>query len=241
MLSGHGATRVRHWLPVCWHRWAFDIGCDPTGGVACQEGHNPQVRSLDSRTKNRHATRDDVGRYTQGNLQVMLLKPVCNPWSYHLHREHCNTSSQRWDCAERSEAGVTAGVLRSAPLGLFSASHPAASDEYCCSWLDSAGEWPSWCCALRASGGSSKINYQLSYIQATLSCRKQNSGDVFRQTWRSRDTVYPPLWVLPKRRLARYDLGVSLLTCVSHHQSAVCISVQRSFGGVSLLKQYWGA
>jgi len=72
------ATRVQHWLPWCWHCGAFDIGCDPAGGVACQEGHHLQVGSLDTRTKSRHAARDDVGRYTQGNLQAMLLKPVCN-------------------------------------------------------------------------------------------------------------------------------------------------------------------
>jgi len=71
-------TRVPHRLPWCWNRSAFDTGCDPAGGVACQEGHNLQVRSLETRTKNRHVTRDDVGRYTQGNLQAMLLKPVCN-------------------------------------------------------------------------------------------------------------------------------------------------------------------
>jgi hypothetical protein len=28
--------------------------------------------------KNRHVARDDVGRYTQGNLHAMLLKPVYN-------------------------------------------------------------------------------------------------------------------------------------------------------------------
>jgi hypothetical protein len=54
----------------------FDIGWDPAGGVACQEGHTLQVRSLDIHTKNRHVARDDVGRYTHGNLQAMLLKPV---------------------------------------------------------------------------------------------------------------------------------------------------------------------
>jgi len=97
ILGGHGAMRVRHRLPWCWHRWASYIGCDPAGGVACQKGHNLQVRSLDTRTKIRHAARDDVGRYTQGNLQAMLLQPVCNAWSCHLHRERCNTRSRRWD------------------------------------------------------------------------------------------------------------------------------------------------
>jgi len=69
--------RVRHRLPWCWHHSALYIHCDPAGGVACQKGHNLQVRSKDTRTKNRHAARDDVGRYTQGTLQAMLLKPVC--------------------------------------------------------------------------------------------------------------------------------------------------------------------
>ena len=54
------------------------MGCDPAGGVPCQDAQNLQVRSLDTRTKNRHAARDEIGRYTLGNLQSMLLKPVCN-------------------------------------------------------------------------------------------------------------------------------------------------------------------
>jgi len=70
--------RVPHQLPLCLHHWVFDIGCDPAGGVACQEGHNLQGCSLDTCTKNKHVAQDDVGCYTQGNLQAMLLKPVCN-------------------------------------------------------------------------------------------------------------------------------------------------------------------
>ena len=209
----------------CWHRWAFYIGCDPTRGVACQKRYFLQVRSLDTRTKNRNAARDDAGRYTQGNLQAMLLKPVCNAWSCHLHKERCNTRSGRWNFIQRWEAGVPTGVLRSAHLGSFAAAHVAASEEYCGSWLESAGECPSWWCALRASGGFSKIDCQLSYIQATLSCRQQNLRDVFCQTQRSREPVYTPVWAVPQPWLARYYPRVSLLTCVSHHQSAVWISV----------------
>jgi len=97
ILSEHGFTRVRHRLPWCWHRGAFHLGCDPAGGVACQEEHNLQVHSLDTPTKDRQAARDDVGRYTQGNLQAILLQLVCNTWSCHLHREHCNTRSWCWD------------------------------------------------------------------------------------------------------------------------------------------------
>jgi len=97
ILGGHGVTRVRHRLPWCWHRLAYCIGCDPAGGVTCQKGHNLEVRSIDTRTKNRHAAQDDVARYTQGNLQAMLLEPVCNAWSCHLHRERCNTHSRLWD------------------------------------------------------------------------------------------------------------------------------------------------
>jgi len=111
----------------------FDISCDLVEGIACQEGHNLQVRALHTPTKHRHAPRDDVGCYTQVNRQAMLLKPVCNAYSSYLHRERCNTCSWGWDFVERSEAGVPAGVLRSAPLGLFAAAHPAASEEYCCS------------------------------------------------------------------------------------------------------------
>jgi len=225
ILGGHGTTRVRHRLRWCWHRWTLYIGCDPTGGVACQQGHNLQVRSLDNRTKNRHAARDQVGCYTQGNLQAMLLKPVCYARGCRLHRERCNTSSRRWDWVKRGEAAVPAGVLRSAPHGLFAAAHTAASEEYCRSCLQLTADRPLQWCALKASGGSSKIDCQYSYIQITLSCRQQNSRDVFRRTWRSREPVYPPVWPLPQPRLARYYPWVSLLTCVSHHLSAVCISV----------------
>jgi hypothetical protein len=74
------------------------IDPDPTGGVACQRGHNLQVRSLDTRTKTRHAARDNVGHYTQGNMQAMLLKPGCNACNCHLHIKRCNTHSGLWDC-----------------------------------------------------------------------------------------------------------------------------------------------
>jgi len=97
ILGGNGTTRVQHRLPWCRHHWAFFIGCDPAGGVACHKGHNLHIRSVDTRTKSSHAARDDVGRYTQGNLQAMLLKPVCNTWSCHLHREHWNT---RFRCGD---------------------------------------------------------------------------------------------------------------------------------------------
>jgi len=225
ILGEHGAMRVWHQLPCCSYCWAFYMGCDPAGGVPCQDAQNLQVRSLDTRTKNRHAARDEIGRYTLGNLQSMLLKPVCNAWSCHLHREHCNTHSRRWDVVWRWEAIGPARLLHSAPLGLFAAAHPAASEEYCGSWFESVGELPSRRCALWESGGSLKIDWQLLYIQATFSCRQQNSRDVFRRTWRSRKPVYTPLWALAKHRLAHYYPRVSRLTWVSHHLSAVFISL----------------
>jgi len=225
ILGESATTRVRHCFPWCWDHWVFDIGCVPAGGVACQEGHNLQFGSLDTRTENRHATRDDVSRNTLGNLQAMLLKQVCKAWSCHLHRERCNTSSRCWDCPSRWEVRVTAGVFRSASLGLFPAAHPAASDEYCRSWLESPGERQSRCYALRSSARSSTIDCALSCTQATLSCRQQHSRDVFRRTWTLRDPVYPPLRALAQCRLARCYPGLSLLTCVSHHQSAMFIPV----------------
>jgi len=82
------------------------------------------------------------------------------------------------------EAGVPAGVLYSAPAGLFATAHSAASDEFCSSHLESVGERPLQLCAWRASGGSSKLDCQLSDIQATLSCRHQNTSNVFRRTRR---------------------------------------------------------
>jgi hypothetical protein len=51
---------------------------------------------MDNHTDYRHATRDDAGHYTLGNLQGMLLEPVCNAWSCLLHREHRNTRYRRW-------------------------------------------------------------------------------------------------------------------------------------------------
>jgi len=92
ILSDHGATRVHHRLPCCWHHWALNIGCDPASGVACQERHNLQVRSLG--TNHRHAARYHVVTYTLGNLQAMLPRLFCNAWSCHPHRDHCNTCSR---------------------------------------------------------------------------------------------------------------------------------------------------
>ena len=73
ILCEHGTTIVCHRLPCCGHRSLFYIGCDPAGGVAWQEGHNHHDHSLDPLTKNGHSARDNVGRYTQGNLRGMLL------------------------------------------------------------------------------------------------------------------------------------------------------------------------
>jgi len=97
ILSEHGAVRVRHRRLKCLHCWLFYLRCNPAGGVACQVEHDLEVRSLDTPTKNRPAARDDVGRYTRGNLQAMMLKPVCNSRSCHLHIEHFDKRSQRWD------------------------------------------------------------------------------------------------------------------------------------------------
>jgi hypothetical protein len=73
----------------------------PPGGVACQNAQNLEVRSFDSRAKNRHAARDDVDRYTRDTLQAMLPLPVWNACSCHLHRELCNTHSRHWDFVSR--------------------------------------------------------------------------------------------------------------------------------------------
>jgi hypothetical protein len=91
ILSEHCVTRVQNWLPWYWQHWEFFIGCDLTRGVACQQEHNLQVDSLDTCTKNRHPTPDDVGLNTLGNLQAMLVKPVSNAWRSYLLREHYNT------------------------------------------------------------------------------------------------------------------------------------------------------
>jgi len=179
-----GTTRVGHRLPWCCHHWGFHIGCAPAVGVACQERHNLRLDCLDTRTKHRHATRDDIGCYTLGNLQAMLLNPVCNAWSHHLHREPYNTVSRLWHVVRRWEAAVPGRVPRAAPIGMFAATHPVASQEYCSTWSELAGEPPFWCNAMRASGGPLKLDCQLSYIQLTLSCRRQNSRDVSCQTWR---------------------------------------------------------
>jgi len=216
---------ARHRLPWWLHHWAFDIGCDSAGGVGSQEGHNLQVHSLDIRTKNRHVTQDDVGRHIEGNLQATLLKPVCNAKCCHLHREYCNTRSPCWELVYTWVAGVPAGVPCSAHLSLYAAAHQATSEDYCGSWAESAGGWPLRHHALWVSGGASMIDCQLSYKQATPSCQQQNVRDVFCRTWESRELVYPPLWALTKRRLARHHAWESILTCISHHQCGVCILV----------------
>jgi len=57
----YGTMKVWHRPPWCRDCWAFSTGFDPTGGVACHEGHNLQVGSLDTCSKYRHAARDDLG------------------------------------------------------------------------------------------------------------------------------------------------------------------------------------
>jgi len=86
----------------------------------------------------------------------------------------------------------------------------------------SAGEPPLHLTELRVSGGSSSIDRQFFYIYPMLSSRKQNLRDVFRRICRSREPVYPPLWALTYNQLTCYYHWISLLTCVSHHQYAVC-------------------
>ena len=162
IISEHGATWVRHLPPWCWHRWAFNVGRNPTRGVPCQDAHNLQVRSLDTRTKNRHVAQNDVGRYTHSNLHAIQRNPVCNSWSCHLPRNRCITRSQRWECVYRWEAEVPAGVPRSATLGLYAPADAAVSVEYCGSWSETAEGQPLRHCALRASGRASKIDWQLS-------------------------------------------------------------------------------
>jgi len=80
---------------------AFNIGCDPAGGVACQDAHNIQFCSLNTRTKNTHGARDEDGRYTMRILLSLLLKPISNAYSCHLQGESYNTHSQPWDVAYR--------------------------------------------------------------------------------------------------------------------------------------------
>jgi len=147
--------------------------------------------------KNRHATADYVGRYTQINLHARLLKPVCNAWSYHIHRERCNTCALVWDFFNRLGCGGPAGVHHAAPFGLLAGAHPSPFQDDWGSWLELAGEQPLWQGALRASCRSSKMDCQLWYIPATVTCCQQNWGDVSCQIWRSREPVYPPVWTLP--------------------------------------------
>jgi len=97
ILPQHCATRVRHRLPWCWHHWAVIIGSNPTRGIACQDGIYLQVRPLDTRTRNRHTTGDDLGHYNLGNPQAVPLKFVSNACGIHLHKEWWNTCSWHWN------------------------------------------------------------------------------------------------------------------------------------------------
>ena len=116
-------TRVQHRLLWCWNCFAFYIGCGPAGAIPSQKGHDLNVSSLDSRNKNRQAARDNVDPNTQGTLQALLLKLVCNASSYPLRTECCNTRPRRCDFVNRCEAGVHAVVLHSVALGSFAADH----------------------------------------------------------------------------------------------------------------------
>jgi len=104
----------------------------------------------------------DVGCYTEGNLQAMLLQPVGTSWSHHLHTDDCNTHSRCWNFVQRWQAGVPAEEPCSAPLSLFAAAQPAPFEEYCGSWLELAGERALRSCTLRSSSRSSKLDCQLS-------------------------------------------------------------------------------
>jgi hypothetical protein len=92
----------------------------------------------------------------------MRLKPVRNACCCHLHSERCITLSWRWDLVYRCVAGLSGGVLCSAPLGMFTSAHSAAADEYCGSCSESVGERTLLHCPLMASGGTSKIDCQSS-------------------------------------------------------------------------------
>ena len=127
---------------------------------------------------------------------------------------------------------------------VVAAAHSAASKEYCSFWFELAGEWLWRCCALRAPGRSLKIDCQLSYIQATVSCRQQNSREVFCQTWSLWEPVYSPLWALNKSRLARYYPRVFLPTCVSICKNRYCpsrLSVSEWTCSVRAVRDNWVA
>jgi len=85
ILGENGMMRCQCKLASYRYHWAFYIGCDTTGGVVWQEGYDLLVHTLDTDTKDRPADRDLVGPISQCNLQPMLLKPVSNTWSCHLH------------------------------------------------------------------------------------------------------------------------------------------------------------
>jgi len=174
-LGEHGVTRVWHRLPWCLHCWVVYICFDSAGAVVCQEGQNLQVYSLDAGTKNRHAARDDIGCYTQGRLQAMLLTLDCKPWSCHLHREHWNAGSWCSDFVWKWEAGVPTWVPCSAPRSFFAAAPPADSEQYCgfdrnrheCDHYQTL-RW-GYLADLRRLIGNCDINWPL------IHCRKQNS------------------------------------------------------------------
>jgi len=156
---------VRHPLHCGRHCWASYISYDPAGDVACQEGHNLQVCSLDTPTNNRHVARDYVGHNTQGNLQALPLNSQFAMPEVAICTEKViipalgagisfKGERLKHPPEHRVQHLSVCMVLLIQPLLI----NMAVLDR------NRQGEGPIQPCALRASGRASKIDCQLAFI-----------------------------------------------------------------------------
>jgi len=116
-------------LSIPYRSWSRH-GCCVSGGTYCQSsffGNLHQKQTCHARW---------YRSLYSGKSAINAVETGCHSWSYHLHRVHWNTCSELWDCVHWLEARVPAGLLRSTPLGLYATTHPAASQQYWCSWLE---------------------------------------------------------------------------------------------------------
>jgi len=160
-------------------------------------------------------------RLPYASLQVLFSGIGYGLWlvSYYT------TGSHGRDCVTMWDVGGSAEEPRLIRVELIIVVHAVACDKYCISGSESAGERIWWDRSMRASGGSSKVDCQLSDFPGTVSSHQNISSDVFRQTWRFWEQVDPPLYGLTSHRSAGHQHRVSLPTCVSNWMSAMCISV----------------
>lgn len=125
----HGATTVQHHMSWRWHCWVFYMGCNPAGGVACQERHNLQLRSLNTRTENWHAPLLLISRMGQPVccfLIYLLRRPILSRWKdVTMQRFNCHmcTTENHWHTVDSHPKHILTVIVWSIIVYKYSYSH----------------------------------------------------------------------------------------------------------------------